>query len=72
MNVAYFSDAMTEEMSNDNSKGWERQFHVFRSEMARYAVRSNCSGVTETNPAANAPTSVPDSETPVGASPPIQ
>jgi hypothetical protein len=35
MNAAYFSAATTDEMSNDNSIGWERQFHVFRLEMAR-------------------------------------
>ncbi len=34
-NVAYFSAATTEVVSNDNSKGWECQFHVLRSEMAR-------------------------------------
>lgn len=49
-----------------------QNFHSSSRFIASRAVRSNCSGVMDTQPARSAPKSVPGSSTPVGDCPPIQ
>src|SRR3990172_1583015 len=67
------SKGRSENITCDAGYGLDSSFHcqVFNSVIVRWLVRSNCRGVTETNPSASAPTSVPRSGTPVCASPPI-